>query len=502
MDFVQWALDKAVEHPDLAGAIVTADGESLDVLLPDGRTFRFRPGVFIAEDAPEVERAELLYRLISIGVEQAKAAKFSGASGEHDNGTAGSTAASTADPDASSAAAMTSAPTPASGNDGRGRDGRDSGINGADGNGGGSASNGEAAAYMAADSRENPAGDVPGDIPTQAGELAPMWEEDPTIVPIVRAADYFVNSHRGDDSMVYVPLTDFVGVGLALDRPDVIQPIYYSQMEQVPSDVGSLLAESVNALRQLVGHQRLSVDLGLSRISGADVVTFLAPDNYELSWFCDVEMMIQVAQRLHERHPNDIPLFVPAARTKLYVVFSEDPHLVDFFKILLTQRRSPEAVYPLPHTVTADGWKEWVPFADSELAQVLGALRNSFRQEIYAQQVQALSSWTDCDFGELKSYTPRRMHSGQRVSATEWNAMDVRGSIPDTDFISFVREPSPHPWENPNGVRITIRSQVAREIWPQGIVRDPMAWPSRWNVQGFPDEATLGRLIESADREF
>lgn len=442
MEFVQWALEKAVEHPDLAGAIVTADGESLDVLLPDGRAFRFRPGVFIAEDAPEVQRAELLYRLISIGVEQAKAPMFDDATGHIGE-------------DASAAASAS----------------------------------GDAEALIDLDDRH-----------LHVPEPAPILDANPTIVPIVRSADYFVNSHRGEDSMIYVPLTDFVGVGLALDNPDAAQPIYYSQMEQVPSDVGALLAESVNALRRVVGYQRVSVDLGLSRISGADVVTFLAPENYELSWFCDVEMMIQVAQRLRERHPDDIPLFVPAARTKFYVVFSEDPHLVDFFTILLTQRRSSEAVYPLPHTVTADGWKEWVPFADSKLAQVLGALRGSFRQAIYAQQVRALSSWGD--FGELKSYIPRRLHSGQRVSATEWNAMDVRGSIPDTDFISFIREPSPHPWENSNGVRITIRSHIAREIWPQGIMRDSTAWPPRWNVQGFPDEATLAQLAQSADREF
>lgn len=459
MEFVQWALEKAVNHPNLSDAIVSADGEWLEILLPDGRTFRFRPGALIAEDAPEAERSELLYRLISIGVAQAKAPSV------HRSGDAANAEGAAADDEST----VSGSTLPADVEKTQKKTDRKPELTR------------ETASY-----------------PTSL--LSDRMADHSTIVPIVRAADYFVNSHQGEDSMIYVPLTDFVGVGLALDLPDAIQPLYYSHVEQAPSDVGGLLAESVNALRRLVGHQHLSVDLGLSKISGAEVITFLAPDNYELSWFCDVEMMMEVAQRLQERHPNDIPLFVPAARTKFYVVFSEDPHLVDFFKILLAQRRSPEAVYPLPHTVAADGWKEWVPFPGSALAQVLGTLRDNFRQAIYDAQMKVLPQWGD--FGELKSFVPRRLHSGERVSATEWNAMDVRGSIPDTDFISFIREPSPHPWENPNGVRITIRSRVAREIWPQGIAPDPAAWPPRWNVRGFPDEATLSRLAESADRDF
>ena len=53
-------------------------------------------------------------------------------------------------------------------------------------------------------------------------------QADTPVMPIVREAGYFLRSHRGEDSMVYVPLTDFIAVGLAHDFPDTIQPIYYS----------------------------------------------------------------------------------------------------------------------------------------------------------------------------------------------------------------------------------------------------------------------------------
>ena len=58
--FMDWVLDVAAEHPDLEGAFVSADGQWLDILLPDGRTFRFRPSEMIAEDKPEDIRRKLL----------------------------------------------------------------------------------------------------------------------------------------------------------------------------------------------------------------------------------------------------------------------------------------------------------------------------------------------------------------------------------------------------------------------------------------------------------
>ena len=462
---MEWALEKATNHPDLSGAMVAADGEWLDVLLSDRRSFRFRPGAMIREDAPEVERAEVLYRLLSIGVEQATES-FDDPAPSGD-GEAGSASVAAGDTDAADPAEHT------------GRHGDP--IN-----------------------------------PNELLSPAPVPEDPSTpIVPIVRAADYFIASHRDDDSMVYVPLTDFVGVGLAFDLPRAIQPIYYSQVENAPGHVGGLLAEAVNALRRLVGQQQLLVELAVGTVAGARVVTFMQPANYELSWFCDVEMMQQVAGRLMQQGdqrgdpqwaqgpaggPASIPLFVPAGRTKFYAVFSDDPHLVDFFKLLLAQRHTKEAVYPLPHTIAADGWREWVPLPGSPLAEVLGALRHSFRSEIYAAQVAAMERWGD--FGALKPYEAKRLRNGERVSATEWNALDRAGSIPDTDFISFVRAASPHPWEPERPVRITIRSHVAREIWPEGIKAHEAAWPPRWAVTSFPDTATLEQLIAAADREF
>ncbi|XCB29194.1 hypothetical protein RQN30_07965 [Arcanobacterium hippocoleae] len=47
MNFIDWALSVAANHPELQDSIVTANDDWLDILLSDGRTFRFRPGALI-----------------------------------------------------------------------------------------------------------------------------------------------------------------------------------------------------------------------------------------------------------------------------------------------------------------------------------------------------------------------------------------------------------------------------------------------------------------------
>lgn len=443
---MEWALEQAVKHPKLENAFVNANGDWLDVLLPDGRAFRFRPGAMIKSDATEEQREVLLNRLIDVGVEQAEESRVEEA----------------ADSDASSAEPP--------------------------------------AAEGTANDADTSADDEPTDSYMPADADWDAAKKDAPVVPIVRAADYFLPSHRNSDSMVYLPLTDFLAVGIAHDLPDTIEPIYYTQLEDDSRDLGELMSEAVMTLRLMTNKKQQSVELEISEIAGALVMTFSQPVNYELSWFADLDMIQQVAERIAQERPDDIPLFVPASRTKLYVVFSDDPHLADFFTLLLAQRDSADAVYPLPHTVAADGWLEWQPFPGSKLAEVLGALRNHFRENVYGSQVRVMEKWDA--MGALKPFVSRRLKTGERVSTTEWDASDRHGSVPVTDFITFTREASPHPWEDVPPVNITVRTRVAAELWPQGFTQDDNAWPPRYTIDGFPDDETLVKLRDATDRRF
>lgn len=441
---MEWALARAAKHPKLENAFVNANGDWLDILLPDGRAFRFRPNAMIKSDATVEQREILLDRLIDIGVEQAEESQLA------------------------------------------------------------------EAADSAADGTEDSSADQPGGVAelsqNSTDAYVPVdaeWDEakkDAPIVPIVRAADYFLPSHRSSDSMVYLPLTDFLAVGIAHDLPDTIEPIYYTQLEDDTRELGEVMSDAVSTLRHMASQKTDTVELQVTEIEGARVLAFIQPPNYELSWFADLDMIQQIAERIAQERPDAIPLFVPAARTKLLIVFSDDPNLAKFFKQLLAHRDSADAVYPLPHTVAADGWLEWQPFPDSELAEVLGALRNHFRERIYSSQVMIMEKWKDV--GALKPFVPRRLKSGERVSATLWDATDGHGTIPVTDFITFTRQESPHPWEEETPVNITVRSHIAAELWPEGFSQDDNMWPPRYTIKGFPDDETLIKLRDATDRRF
>lgn len=438
---MDWSVKVASNHPDLAGALIAAHEDWLNILLSDGRSFRFRPGALIREDAPEAAREDILNRLLAIGAAQATYPDAPPTSPD-------------ANPSATQPATPSASPEPPS---------------------------------------------TPPMIPTgMEPDLALEYTDVETLLPLVRSADFFLQSHRDGDSIVYLPMTPFVGVGLFRDDGEKKLPVHYSDIAEDMRDVGELMTEAAMNLRQR-SDTGAGLSLGMGRLGGAQVYTFLAPRRYELSWFCDLDMIQHVAEELAKERPGDIPLFIPAAWNKLYIVFADDPNLLGFFKALSEDRYAEDVVYPLPHTVASDGWREWVPLPGDEIATVLGDLRTFFQERIYGQQVKHMSRWGD--FGMLKTYHARRLKTGESVSSTTWDAADKHGSVPETDFITFVREASPHPWETEPAVSLTIRSHVARDVWREGFHLDEDAWPPRWTVNGFPTKEELIALRDAADRE-
>lgn len=480
-----WALNTATKHPGLTNAVVNSNADWLDILLEDGRSFRFRPGQLINEDAEESAREDVLNRLITIGIKQAEhPSSTETPDSDGDSSPSAPSPETTPKSDPTPAAQSPSAPVsdPMAAFLPENAPGRDKDA--------------------PADSDSEPAAQpTTADVPDGNPENLEV-PDDAKVVPIIRSANYYLASHNNGDSIVYLPLTEFVAVGIAHDLDDSIAPIYYSQLGGDMREIGEIMAEGVMNLRELSAStsQTQSLEMGVAQVAGAQVMAFMRPTNYELSWFADLDMVQQIAEQISKERPDDIPLFVPASRTKLFVVFADDKRLVNFFKLLYDQRDDADAVYPLPHTVAADGWREWVPFPGDELANTLGALRNHFREKIYADQVNHMSTWGD--FGSLKPFTARKLKTGDHVSSTTWDASDKSGSIPKTDFITFTRQASPHEWETEPAVSITIRTHVALEVWPEGMKVDEDAWPPRYEVSGFPSEEKLIELRDAAGRTF
>ncbi len=506
--FMDWVLDVAAEHPDLEGAFVSADGQWLDILLTDGRAFRFRPSEMIAEDKPEELRRKLLDRLITIGVAQA-----TGAVSERDSGS----------------------PTPENP-----RPGATSGdpTSSHDSQAVTDASGGSAVGPNAGPSRDLPEekrdsrsafgsifdaimGAFPGATPasSRSDSSMPPFMEDafPTsddvhdgpvrTLPIVRPADYFLASQgvgSNQDSMVFIPLTDFIGVGLADDHPDTIEPLFYSDLEERGEDkeLGEIFTHSVEELRTYNLEQGNSgLELGMANVSGARVFLLASPHNYQSSWFTDLDMTQTIAESLTKEYPGALPLFVPASRTSMFVVMADDPSLAKVFNSLRGHERDDDAIYPLPHTVASDGWSEWIPMPDHPAANVLSDLRTTYRERIYDQQIIQMGKMPG-GFETLKSYDVHHLRSGAYVSNTQWTNQDSYGSVPDTEFITFIRHGSGMPWDEDRGEQVSVRARVAREVWGEGFSKVDGAWPTRWEIKGFPDAEQLTALREASHRDF
>lgn len=474
--FMDWALSVASEHPDLSGAFINADGEWLDVLLADGRTVRFRPLQMLDPDAPEPDRRKVLNRLIDIGVKMAKPADV-----EPSETTDTAEGSPQPGDDQFGPAAMGLSQHP-----GEPRPDRAS----------------EASSFLGPAIEAIFGGLLGGNMPEQQPE-----ESNATglILPIVRPADYFITSHdhSKDDSMVYIPLTDYVGVGLAEDTPDTIQPIYYSDLSErgIDAELGPLFGDSVSSLRELnMRTNKDGLELGVAKVAGAEVFLLTQPANYQSSWFCDLDMAQNVAESLSKENRDSLPLFVPAGRTTFFVIMADDPHLADVFSAMRSRIDKNEVIYPLPHTVAADGWQEWIPMPDHPAANLLSESRAKHRGRIYGVQVQRMAEW-DGELGTIKDYEIHQLKSGPTVTLTKWEDTDGHGSIPRTDYISFVSHGTGLPWDENHGETLLVRSTVARDVWPEGIQPSEGVWPPRYRVIGFPDEKQMEALREASHRE-
>ncbi|MFT3944000.1 MAG: hypothetical protein QM705_09300 [Ancrocorticia sp.] len=534
--FMDWVLDVAAEHPDLAGAFVTADGHWLDIILPDGRTFRFRPSEMITEDKPEEVRRTLLNRLIAIGVTQATgssseggSASPAGPSGTPSTGTpsTGTDIPRSGSPSAPTPGSPSGSPgTPPSNNDSQAVSDRpdDAVVDPKTGRSKTGPSDDVPEKKRASRSAfgsifDAIMGAFPGSTPassrSNSGFPPPMRDAFPKsdspfeplyTLPIVRAADYFLAAQGANpqDSMVFIALTDFIGVGLGDDNPDTIDPIFYSDLEERygAKELGEIFTEAVEMLREFNLKQGNSgLELGMANVSGARVFLLSSPHNYQSSWFADLDMIQTIADSLTKEYPGALPLFVPASRTSMFVVMADDPSLPKVFNSLRGHERDDDAIYPLPHTVASDGWSEWIPMPDHPAANRLSDLRTTYRERIYDQQIVHMEKMPG-EFGALKSYDVHHLRSGAYVSNTQWTSQDSYGSVPDTDFITFIRHGSGMPWDEDRGEQVSVRARVAREVWSEGFRKVEGAWPTRWEVLGFPGAEKLAELREASGRDF
>lgn len=472
--------DLASRHPALKGAFVSIDGEWLDILLADGRSFRFRPNMLMADIADEA-KPDVLVRLISIGIEHANPAPC-----EHDPALSSSTSPTT---DAGSE-------TP------------ESWVQGI-------------ADPSTFDSTIIPPGlfdesdldpNTPPYYPDMYEQLAttPLDIHDTEsvlghLMPIVKKADFFVVSHdhARDDSFIYVPLTDFVGAGIVIAEGPFSMTLRFTEADRLSlaPDIVSLFQKALTHLRtaKLTGGLP-SVQVRPHPIAGAESYEFTGPEGYRGSWFMDVEMALSVADSVSKAHNDALPLFVPASENSFLMVLASDPKLPDFFASLSSLYDAESSLYPLPHVVSSEGWSEWIPLRDDPSYEILSKLRSRIRSEIYKNQVKAMNGWPG-DFGTLVEHQVF-MYQGHTATYARWTESSGYGSVPMTDYLVIERRPSPRRWDRLRTNTVIIRTEVAKDVWPRGITDMHNVWPPRLAITGFPSDRDFEELTKAASRDF
>lgn len=189
-------------------------------------------------------------------------------------------------------------------------------------------------------------------------------------VPVVRSVDYFMPRGRFRTPM-WDRLTEFIGMGLAIDTPSQIQFLNSSDLpeDRSPENVARLRERACINLVNL-SQPPLVQELP----HGPDVVTFTTPHAYQASWFAHTEVLADALNH-YQRTTNTPWLVIPALRKDLVLINSASPGwaaLLDDLEPLVDDR---EIIHPVPHMLVDGRWREYLPPVSPEIQRRLTMLK-------------------------------------------------------------------------------------------------------------------------------
>ena len=189
-------------------------------------------------------------------------------------------------------------------------------------------------------------------------------------VPVVRSVDYFMPRGRFQTPM-WDRITEFVGMGLAIDTPNQIRLLSSSELPEDRSP-GNVARIRELACMNLVNLSQPPLVEELSY--GPDVVSFTTPHAYQVSWFAHTQMLADALDH-YQRQTNTEWLVIPAMRKDLLLINSVSPGwtaLLDALEPLVDDR---EIVHPVPHMLVDGRWREYLPPVAPKLQRRLMMLK-------------------------------------------------------------------------------------------------------------------------------
>ena len=291
------------------------------------------------------------------------------------------------------------------------------------------------------------------------------------VVPLVRSADYFAPRPDNAAPSVVAWLTDFIGLGLAIDEPDLLRIINDSQMPEQHDHFDDLQFQSqaIENLRTMAGNMTFS-EIGL----GPDVLVLDNPDGNEAAWFADIKTMESLLFHLWTQ-TDTYWVVIPARRSQLFLVNSETDQWDALLDLLTPAIDAHDGIHPVPHIIVDDTWVSKLPPRDTELGMKLRMLELQAQHRLHSAIQSVMQEHSEVF---LATFEVRGLNDDVISTAIVAETMDET-SVPSTDMLVFARED--------NTIYLVPSDKVLSEL-PHLVREHPNFHPPRWIISRPSDE--------------
>jgi len=291
------------------------------------------------------------------------------------------------------------------------------------------------------------------------------------VVPLVRSADYFAPRPDNAAPSVVAWLTDFIGLGLAIDELDLLRIINDSQMPEQHDHFDDLQFQSqaIENLRTMAGNMTFS-EIGL----GPDVLVLDNPDGNEAAWFADVKTMESLLFHLWTQ-TDTYWVVIPARRSQLFLVNSETDQWDALLDLLNPAIDAHDGIHPVPHIIVDDTWVSKLPPRDTELGMKLRMLELKAQHRLHSAIQSVMQEHSEVF---LATFEVRGLNDDVISTAIVAETMDET-SVPSTDMLVFARED--------NTIYLVPSDKVLNEF-PHLVREHPNFHPPRWIIARPSDE--------------
>ena len=291
------------------------------------------------------------------------------------------------------------------------------------------------------------------------------------VVPLVRSADYFAPRPDNAAPSVVAWLTDFIGLGLAIDEPDLLRIINDSQMPEQHDHFDDLQFQSqaIENLRTMAGNMTFS-EIGL----GPDVLVLDNPDGNEAAWFADIKTMESLLFHLWTQ-TDTYWVVIPARRSQLFLVNSETDQWDALLDLLTPAIDAHDGIHPVPHLIVDDHWVVKLPPRDTELGTKLRMLELKAQHRLHSAIQSVMQEHSEVF---LATFEVRGLNDDVISTAIVAETMDET-SVPSTDMLVFACED--------NTIYLVPSDKVLSEL-PHLVREHPNFHPPRWIISRPSDE--------------